>query len=87
MSFIQIHRRDLYDDGFGVGEPLNETGVDGRGLVITGRHWLLLSTPQNGARRHRTYAQEMFYQPLFMFSPTDGTFGSYSGNFKTSVSY
>jgi lysosomal alpha-mannosidase len=81
---VMIHRRDLYDDGFGVGEPLNETGADGRGLVVTGRHWLLLTTPQNGARRHRTYAQEMFYQPLFTFSPVDETFDSYMNSFKTS---
>lgn len=50
-----------------------------------GRHWITLSTPQNGARRHRTYAQEMFYQPLLSFSAIDTTFDSYSRNFKTLV--
>jgi lysosomal alpha-mannosidase len=82
---LMVHRRDLYDDGFGVGEALNETGTDGRGLVVTGRHWLLLSNPSNGARRHRIYAQEMFAQPLYTFAPsTEDTFDTYISNFKTS---
>jgi lysosomal alpha-mannosidase len=82
---LMVHRRDLYDDGFGVGEALNETGTDGRGLVVTGRHWLLLSSPSTGARRHRVYAQEMFAQPLFTFtSVQDDNFDSYISDFKTS---
>ena len=36
LCCLQVHRRLLFDDRRGVGEPLNETGTSGHGLVITG---------------------------------------------------
>ena len=37
-----MHRRLLHDDGFGVGEALNETEF-GAGLSVRGSHWLVLN--------------------------------------------
>ena len=37
----QVHRRILHDDHRGVGEPLNETGTSGLGLVVTGAQCVL----------------------------------------------
>lgn len=43
---LMLHRRLLHDDAFGVGEALNEV-ANGRGLVVRGRHRLLLSEANN----------------------------------------
>ncbi|XP_030751009.1 lysosomal alpha-mannosidase-like [Sitophilus oryzae] len=46
---IMIHKNCLHDDGFGVGESLNETAFD-KGLVIRGSHFLTVGNinDQNG---------------------------------------
>lgn len=36
-----IHRRLLMDDARGVGEPLNETETDGKGLIQNVRHFVV----------------------------------------------
>lgn len=46
-------RRLLKDDGRGVNEALNEPGVDGKGLVVRGRHWLSVAPGASAARGYR----------------------------------
>jgi hypothetical protein len=40
---LMIHRRLLYDDNKGVCEPLNEKGLDGKGMKTTLRHYIFPS--------------------------------------------
>uniref|UniRef100_A0A8C7N966 Alpha-mannosidase n=1 Tax=Oncorhynchus kisutch TaxID=8019 RepID=A0A8C7N966_ONCKI len=64
---IMLHRRLLYDDVRGVGEPLNETSdIYPEGLVVRGRHLLSLSPPAMAADTHRPLAQEVVLQPSSM---------------------
>lgn len=64
-----IHRRTLTDDSLGVGEPLDEPGEDGRGLVTRGQHRLYLKfhdnlADQNGdGSKARSYRNQMFKLP------------------------
>ncbi|XP_051528161.1 lysosomal alpha-mannosidase isoform X2 [Myxocyprinus asiaticus] len=68
---IMLHRRLLYDDFRGVGEPLSELGEFGDGLVARGRLLLTLTPPDMAADAHRPLAQGMVLQPLLSFQ--DGT--------------
>ncbi|XP_076327158.1 LOW QUALITY PROTEIN: lysosomal alpha-mannosidase-like [Tachypleus tridentatus] len=70
---LMIHRRLLYDDAFGVGEPLNETGVDGRGLVVRGRHLILLSSTSVAGKLQRELSEKLLLQPWLSFAPFSGS--------------
>ena len=61
---FHVHRRLFHDDGKGVGEALDETGPDGRGLVATGIQWLVANTPSAAAGLYRPLAQRMAHRPV-----------------------
>ncbi|XP_033096903.1 lysosomal alpha-mannosidase-like [Anneissia japonica] len=65
---IMVHRRILKDDARGVGEPLNETGQFGDGLIIRGKHFVLLSPPNKSASLHRQLAEQLYMAPSLSFS-------------------
>ena len=72
---LMVHRRLLYDDAFGVGEPLNEIAF-GQGLVVRGKHWFQYESQGfvQATRRHRFKAQEIYMDAQLTFMPTDKTF-------------
>lgn len=68
----QLHRRLLYDDVRGVGEPLNETSnIFPEGLVVRGRLLLSLERPTTAADMHRPLAEQEVLQPLLAFVDGD----------------
>ena len=78
---IMLHRRLLYDDGFGVGEALNESAF-GRGLVVHGRHVIVVQQPASSALLHRVLAQQLYMHPLATYSLTQQTYADYSAAYR-----
>lgn len=78
---VMIHRRTLYDDSLGVGEPLNETAY-GEGLVVRGKHFLILDSPATSAANHRVIAQNLYMHPITTFSLTPLAYTNYASNFR-----
>ena len=76
-----VHRRLLYDDGFGVGEALNESAFD-QGLVVRGRHLLVVEPPASSARQHRVLAQQLYMHPLATYAITEQSFADYSSTYR-----
>ena len=72
-----VHRRTLYDDSLGVGEPLNESAF-GAGLVVRGRHLLIVEPPASSALYHRVESQQLYMHPLATFSLTPWSYANYS---------
>lgn len=65
---LMLHRRTLYDDSLGVGEPLNETVLNTQGLTVKGSVHLLFSSAEKSASLHRELAHRINNNPLVLFS-------------------
>ncbi|CAF4357996.1 unnamed protein product, partial [Rotaria magnacalcarata] len=78
---VMVHRRLLYDDRLGVGEPLNEVAY-GEGLVVRGRHFLIVEPPTSSARFHRIGSQRLYMHPIVTFSLTDQEYVNYSAAYR-----
>jgi len=74
---VMVHRRLTYDDRLGAHEPLNETAY-GEGLVVRGRHSLVLKSPQTSALYHRVHSQTGYMHPLATFALTPLSYNDYS---------
>ena len=51
----------LYSDSRGVGEALNETGQNGDGLIIRGRHYVILDHYLNSTIDHRLLGKKSIH--------------------------
>ncbi|GAB6018759.1 mannosidase alpha class, variant 3 [Chamberlinius hualienensis] len=83
---IMLHRRLLFTDLKGVGEALNEPGVDGKGLRVRGKHWLIVSPINKAAPMHRVAGIAASNPPLIFVSPLLTTIPEWISQFKTSYS-
>ncbi len=70
---IMLHRRILNDDALGVSEPMNETGINGKGLIVKGILNLIFNTSDFSARYHRELAHQINNQPLLTFVTSNST--------------
>jgi lysosomal alpha-mannosidase len=68
---LMLHRRILHDDNYGVREPLNELGVDQKGLRVKGKLHLIFNTTRQSVRLHRELALKVNWQPLITFGLDD----------------
>jgi lysosomal alpha-mannosidase len=80
---IMVHRRLLYNDSItqSLAEPLNETAF-GKGLVVRGKHLIIIDTPKNSAFAHRTNAQQLYMQPISTFALTNISYTNYSASYR-----
>ncbi len=68
---IMLHRRILSDDALGVSEPLDELGINLRGLIARGKHYLFLNTTTNSPALHRDFAHKLNMKPILTFPKLD----------------
>ena len=75
---IMLHRRLLVDDKRGVGEPLNEPGVLGKGLIVRGKLCVILAPPQASAALHRELGEQLLLEPVLAFAPNILSYSKWS---------
>ncbi|XP_060071726.1 lysosomal alpha-mannosidase-like [Ylistrum balloti] len=80
---LMVHRRLLHDDGLGVGEALNETGLDHKGLVVRGKHYVFLGTFGESSAFHRRMALRLFMAPSLSFMPNVMKYANWTKHFQT----
>lgn len=88
ITILQIHRRILKDDGFGVREPLNEIAYD-NGLVVRGQHILIDKNLRNRDElflHEKTESVKLSMRPWIFISPTMYSFEKWKQYYSMNVS-
>ena len=52
---------------------MNETGQFGDGLIMRGKHYLILDTVAASGKQHRLLAEELYMDPLVAFQNVTAT--------------
>lgn len=68
-----------------MGEPLDEPGDNGEGLVVRGRHWIVVDSPKESAKLHRPLAYELYNSPILTLSERKMAPSDYCRAFVTEV--
>ena len=76
-----LHRKIVYDDAY-CKENLNQLGEDGKGLVVRGQHYLLVSSISDRAKLHTNLSQ-LYQKPLITFSNLNITKHDYFAKYNT----
>lgn len=66
---MMVHRRLMRDDGFGVDEPLNEPGEDNRGLIVRGKHYVIVDDIRTSVQKMRILTKSLANKPIMAFRP------------------
>ena len=81
----QVHRRLLHTSHDSV-EPLNETGLNGDGLIIRGSHLLFFDTIDKSTVAHRVAGTALMLRPEYLFIEDEGSPGDFMNKYYTNVS-
>jgi lysosomal alpha-mannosidase len=83
---VMVHRRLQVDDSRGVGEPLNETGINGLGLIARGLHRIYYAVPSNASVLQKTLTQQALFKPVVAFSNLTTSPAAWIATHKASLS-
>ncbi|BFZ17491.1 hypothetical protein BsWGS_20530 [Bradybaena similaris] len=65
---LLVHRRSINDDDLGLAEPLLDNGVDGKGIIFTGKHYVCLESIDKSATLVKHLALQIHLAPVPMFA-------------------